>query len=140
MASLFTDLNTFEKNNMASTEQQDFFAFVADCERLLQQHGAPGGQFVGGTFSRDAFIYDTPGLKVVRSPDNALQINVRYLGEDGYKGDNPVIERNAKGEFYRTHGEWHYGRKRVQRLLAGETPQERITLGPGVGGWTAGLD
>jgi hypothetical protein len=114
--------------------------FIADCEKLLTQHGKPAGQFVNGSLYRDALVFDTPGLNIAKGPGQELEISIKYINDRGSVTDNPVVCRAENGDIYRTHGEWSFGRKRVARLLAGETPDTPIALGKGESGWTEGLD
>lgn len=114
--------------------------FVAQCEALLAKHGTPQAAFVNGQLLRKTQVYDTPGLKVAAGADQELEISIKYQDTDGRKTTNPVYCRDANGEVYRTHGEYHFGKERVRRLLAGETPEGPIMLGKGDDGWTAGLD
>lgn len=120
---------------------QTFHKFVADCEQLLQRDGKPAVQFVVGTLHRQALTVDTPGLQVKSGQGLELEIAIRYLvPETGRVTENPVVYRDKDGTIFRSHGEWSYGKKRVERLLAGDNPAEPIKLGKGELGWTTGLD
>lgn len=126
---------------MNLTPEHPMYAFVADCEELLQRHGTVQDAFVNGTYTRNAKVFDTPGLCVSQASSQGLEIEIKYLlGDRERPITNPVFCRDAKGEVYRTHGEWHYGKERVKRLLAGESPQTPIRIGKGENGWSAGLD
>lgn len=119
--------------------------FLQDCETLLQRHGKPESSFVGGTYYQDALVFDTPGLTVKRGPQKCLEVRIHYLLEGEVPGQsrphsNPVLERDEAGTLYRYHGEWSYGRRRLGRLLAGESPSTPIQLGKGPSGWREGLD
>lgn len=118
-----------------------FRTFLADCETLLERHGKAQGAFVGGTFFRGARVFDSPGLKVSQGDGKRLDIEIKYVNE-GHQNvtTNPVFCRDVNGEVYRTHGEWHFGKERVRRLLAGETPDTPIRIGRSEKGWSVGLD
>lgn len=115
--------------------------FIADCETLLARHGEPGSKFVGGTLRNSTPVFETPGLVVVGGKGKELEIRIIYRRpDDSHTTDNPVVLRAEDGEIYRTHGEWSYAKRRVARLMGGESPEEPIQLGKGESGWTEGLD
>ena len=116
-------------------------AFIADCEILLDRHGRSKAAFVGGTLFQDAVVFESPGLTVKKGAGMRLQIDITYVrdGEER-RTTNPVVERNEKGELYRIHGEWQYAKVRVASLLAGQTPDTPIHVGPNGQGWSVGLD
>lgn len=114
--------------------------FIADCETLLARHSQPQANFVGGTLRRDTRSFESPGLIVLGGKGQELEISICYVRDDKPGTiNNPVVMRDEDGKIYRIHGEWSYGKKRVARLLAGETPTEPILLGKGESGWTEGL-
>ena len=120
-----------------------YHAFIADCENLLASRGAVlAFAGVNGYGRTSARVLDTPGLYIAAGEGKELEITIRYTDiRTGRQTENPVAGRDAQGDLYRTHGEWVYGIKRVERLLAGETPDAPIRVDMSAdSGYKSGLD
>lgn len=117
--------------------------FTAQCEVLLERDGKLDSAIIDAFPRRDALVYRSPGLVILRGPGNDLEIDIRYFSKSEagreFVIDNPVVCRNEKGELYRTHGEYTLAVPRLERLLANEHPEEPIRVGC-VEGETRGLD
>lgn len=121
-------------------QTQQFNLFVAQCEKLLER-AVKKTAFVNGQMYSDARIFESPGLNVGAGPGQELEIEIVYKN-DGRPGvtQKPVLCRDESGRVYRTHGEWSFARRRLERLLSGESPDTPIRLGKDENGWTTGLD
>ena len=118
----------------------EFPDFLTASEKLVAERGTPNTMgWLGGTLFREISVFESPGFKVT-ARGQALEVSITYQDADKKPITNPVVCRDEKGKVYRQHGEWRFGIRRLERLLAGETVDGPITVERGPQGWDVGAD
>ncbi len=135
-----------ETEPMASSGSREFTEemFVERCNTLLERDGKLSSAMIGPFPVSNALVYHSPGLSILRGPQGDMEILVRYYYVNDKSEqkimENPVFARGRDGNVYRSHGDYRYAERRLQRLLAGERIDTAIVLDKEENGWTCGTD